>query len=123
MSSNITNSSNEVSLESARKRALEIRALYEVLERRINGKEWTLHELMLGFTNDVGIVGRLILANDGTWDIEGDVTAQLEHKLAESLWWVIVLAERLNIDITDAFTATMDRIEQGLVPAVEASGK
>lgn len=109
-------------VKSAADRALEIRALYEILERRINGKEWSLHELMLGFTNDVGTVGRLILANDGTWDIDGDVTAQLEHKLAESMWWVMVLADRLNIDIADAYTATMDRIETGLVQAVENTG-
>jgi NTP pyrophosphatase (non-canonical NTP hydrolase) len=79
---------------------------------------WTLHELMLGFSNDVGMVGRLILANDGTWDIDGDVTAQLKHKLGESLWWVMVLAERLDIDINEAFIGTMDNIERGLAAAV-----
>ncbi|GAA4667995.1 nucleoside triphosphate pyrophosphohydrolase family protein [Frondihabitans cladoniiphilus] len=99
-------------------RANEIRDLYEILENRINGEVWSLHELMLGFQNDVGTVGRLVLANDGTWDIEGDVTAQLEHKLAESMWWVMVIAKRLDIDIADAFTATMDRIESGLTGAV-----
>ena len=104
----------QVSLESARARAMEVRALYEVLEQRLNGKVWTLHELMLGFGNDVGTVGRLILAHDGTWDIPGDVDAQLRHKLAESMWWVIVIAERLGIDITDAYAHTMDRIEEGL---------
>ena len=109
---------NEVSLESARQRAMEIRALYETLEKRMNGQVWTLHELMLGFSHDVGTVGRLILAHDGTWAIDGDVNAQLEHKLSESLWWVIVIAERLGIDITDAFAGTMDRIERGLAPAV-----
>ena len=108
----------EVSLESARLRAMEIRALYETLEQRLNGQVWTLHELMLGFSNDVGTVGRLILAHDGTWDIEGDVDAQLKHKLSESLWWVIVIAERLGIDITEAYSDTMNRIEQGLAPAV-----
>jgi NTP pyrophosphatase (non-canonical NTP hydrolase) len=105
-------------LEPARQRAMEIRALYETLEQRLNGQVWTLHELMLGFTNDVGTVGRLILANDGTWDIDGDVTAQLEHKLSESLWWVIVIAERLGIDISEAYAGTMDRIERGLSPAI-----
>ena len=102
----------------ATQRALEIRALYEILEQRLNGKVWSLHELMLGFTNDVGTVGRLILAHDGTWDIDGDVTGQLEHKLAESMWWVMVLADRLDIDMAEAFTSTMDRIEGGLTGAV-----
>jgi NTP pyrophosphatase (non-canonical NTP hydrolase) len=109
-------SDHEVSLETARARAVEIRALYETLEMRINGKVWTLHELMLGFSNDVGTVGRLILAHDGTWDIDGDVDAQLRYKLSESLWWVIVIAERLGIDITDAYTQTMDRVETTISP-------
>lgn len=112
------NDDRHVSLESARQRAMEIRALYETLEQRINGQVWTLQELMLGFSNDVGTVGRLILAHEGTWDIDGDVNAQLEHKLSESLWWVIVIAERLGIDITEAFAGTMDRIEDGLLPAI-----
>jgi NTP pyrophosphatase (non-canonical NTP hydrolase) len=114
------NRPEDVGLESARKRAMEVRALYEVIERRVNGREWTLQELMLGFGNDVGTVGRLLLAHDGTWEIDGDVDAQLAHKLAESLWWVIVIAERLDIDISAAFADTMDRIERGL--AASAGG-
>ena len=107
-------------VETAATRALEIRALYEVLERRINGRVWSLHELVLGFANDVGTVGRLVLASDGTWDIDGDVTAQLKHKLAESMWWVMVIADRLEIDMADAYTTTMDRIENDLAKAVGA---
>lgn len=110
------NTGQKASLEAARERAMEVRALYESLEQRLNGKVWTLHELMLGFSNDVGTVGRLILAHDGTWEVDGDVDAQLRHKLAESLWWVIVIAERLGIDITDAYADAMDRIEAGLRP-------
>jgi len=102
----------------AAERARTIRDLYEILENRINGKVWSTHELMLGFTNDVGTVARLILADDGTWAIDGDVTAQLEHKLAESMWWVMVIAERLHIDIAEAFTSTMDAIESGLSEAI-----
>jgi NTP pyrophosphatase (non-canonical NTP hydrolase) len=104
-------------VQTAAARAREIRALYEVLEVRINGKVWSLHELMLGFGNDVGTVGRLILANDGTWDIDGDVGAQLEHKLAESLWWVMIIADRLDIDIASAYESTMNRLEGGLSQA------
>jgi NTP pyrophosphatase (non-canonical NTP hydrolase) len=103
-------------LEGARARALEIRALYETLEVQLNGRVWSLHELMLGFSNDVGTVGRLILARDGTWEIDGDADAQLRHKLSESLWWVIVIAERLGIDIDDAYAATMHTIEARIAP-------
>ncbi|RFA18845.1 hypothetical protein [Subtercola boreus] len=107
---------HEASLERARARAMEIRAFYESLELQIDGRVWSLHELMLGFINDVGTIGRLNLAHDGTWDIDGDVHAQLRHKLSESLWWVIVIAERLGIDINDAYAQTMDRIEAQIAP-------
>lgn len=106
-------------LDAAREQAREVRDLYEILEQRINGNVWSTHELMLGFTNDVGTVGRLILAKDGTWDIDGDVDAQLQHKLAESLWWVIVLADRLGIDIGAAYETTMRDIREGLTKAVK----
>jgi NTP pyrophosphatase (non-canonical NTP hydrolase) len=99
-------------------RARRVRALYEILEERQNGQVWSLHELMLGFVNDVGTVGRLVLARDGIWGIDGDVRTQLQHKLAESMWWVMVLADRLDIDMTDAFVSTMDRIEANLQDAV-----
>ncbi|MCZ2848526.1 hypothetical protein [Modestobacter sp. VKM Ac-2978] len=110
------NHPEQVDLESARRRAMEVRALYEAIERRVNGQVWTLQELMLGFGNGVGTVGRLVLAHEGTWEIDGDADAQLAHKLSESLWWVIVIAERLGIDISTAFADTMDTIERGLAP-------
>lgn len=103
-----------VALTDARDRALHVRALYETLEQRLNGKVWSNHEIMMGFSNDVGYIGRLMLAREGTWDIDGDPTAELEHKLAESLWWVFVIADRLDIDMTDAFNKTMDKIQFGL---------
>lgn len=101
-------------LAEARRQALAVRALYETLEERFNGTTWSLHELHLGFANDVGYIGRLLLANDGTWNIDGDPRAELEHKLAESMWWTFVLADKLGIDIEAAYAATMERIRAGL---------
>lgn len=103
-----------MNLAPARAEALEVRRLYEILEQRFNGKTWSLHELMLGFSNDVGYIGRLLLANEGTWEIDGDAEAELKHKLAETLWWVFVLADRLDIDIDQAFIETMATIRSGL---------
>lgn len=110
---------DRTALTAAREEALEVRALYEVLEQRLNGRPWSLHELMLGFSNDVGYVGRLLLADEGTWAIDGDPRAELEHKLAESLWWVFVLADRLDIDITESYARTMSTIRDGLRSTVD----
>jgi hypothetical protein len=106
------------SLAAANARALTVRALYEKLEQHQNGKTWSLHELMLGFSNDVGYIGRLLLAAGGTWAIPGDPRAELERKLAESIWWAFVLADRLGIDITKAYENTMDHIQRGLEQSV-----
>jgi NTP pyrophosphatase (non-canonical NTP hydrolase) len=112
-------------LDDARERALAVRALYETLEERFNGRTWTLHELMLGFSNDVGYIGRLLLANEGTWAIAGDAEAELKHKLSESMWWLFVLADKLEIDLDEAFATTMrtitDDLEQTLARTAPAA--
>ncbi|MFS8198393.1 hypothetical protein ACLVWQ_06855 [Streptomyces sp. CWNU-52B] len=101
-------------LVAADARALRVRARYEQIEQRVLGRTWTLPELALGFTNDAAYVGRLVLAAERTWGIDGDVDAELRHKLAECLWWVFVLADRLDVDMPEAYAATMDRIDTGL---------
>jgi NTP pyrophosphatase (non-canonical NTP hydrolase) len=109
----------ETSFAEARDRALEVRALYETLEQRFTGTTWSIQELMLGFSNDVGYIGRLILADGGVWPIEGDATAELQHKLAESLWWTFVLADKLGVDLADAYPRTMNGIRSGLEASIE----
>ncbi|WP_329065281.1 hypothetical protein [Streptomyces sp. NBC_01429] len=103
-------------------RALEVRAQYEELERRLLGWTWTLPEPALGFANDAAYVGRLVLAAERTWDIEGDVDAELRHKLAERLWWVLVLADQLGVDAPRAYADTMDRIDAGLTRTLRGAG-
>lgn len=107
------------SLSDARAEALEVRALYEVLEKRLNGRTWSIPELMIGFSNDVGYIGRLLLAHEGTWSIDGDPSAELKHKLAESLWWAFVLADKLDIDLDEAYANTMSSIRAGLQTTIE----
>ncbi|MFF7553739.1 hypothetical protein ACFZA9_12750 [Streptomyces olivaceus] len=104
----------------ADERALQVRAQYEQIEQRVLGRTWTLPELALGFTNDAAYVGRLVLAAERTWGIDGDVDAELRHKLAECLWWVFVLADRLDVDVPEAYEATMHRIGDGLQRTLES---
>jgi hypothetical protein len=115
----VMTNTQKADLSAASERALGVRALYEILEQRFNGKTWSMPELMLGYSNDVGYIGRLLLAEDGTWPVEGDATAELKHKLAESLWCTFVLADKLDIDITAAFGETMDKIQAGLESTIE----
>jgi len=99
-----------------------VRELYERMEREVNGQVWTTAEITMGFTADVGQVTRLVLAAEGTWPVDGDLDSQLEHKLAECLWWTFVLADRLGVDMERAYTSTMDRIRQQLSDRVAELG-
>ncbi|MFD5252658.1 hypothetical protein ACFWM5_07395 [Streptomyces bobili] len=113
---------DQAGLVEADDRALRIRAQYEQIEQRVLGRTWTLPELAVGFTNDAAYVGRLVLAAERTWGIDGDVDAELRHKLAECLWWVFVLADRLDVDMPEAYTATMEKIGSGLQQTLRGMG-
>jgi hypothetical protein len=104
------------------KEALRVRALYEQIEQRVLDRTWTLPELAVGFTNDAAYVGRLVLAAERTWDIDGDVDAELRHKLAECMWWIFVLSDKLGVDLPEAYEATMNRISASLQQTVRRMG-
>lgn len=44
-----------------------------------------------------------------------------EHKLAETIWWAIVLADRLQIDLRSGSDTTMENPRRGLTSAVEGT--
>ena len=76
------------------RRATKVREQYAALERARYGRAWTTEELMLGLAGDVGDL------------------AKLKHELADCLWSVLVLSQRLDIDLEDAFFETMDDLER-----------
>ncbi|HEM5296573.1 TPA: MazG-like protein [Streptococcus suis] len=78
-------------------RCLAIRKAYRELEVKHHDKEWSIEEDLLALTNDIGNMNRLIMTKQGRYYDETPYT--LEHKLAENIWWLIELADRLNIDI------------------------
>lgn len=98
--------------------AIRIRELYHQLEEHSLGRKWTLEEDMLGLFTDIGVLGRLVMAADGTWGYDGNVNIELKHKLSECLWWILVLSDHLNIDITDSFTTFMDKLDADLTNSV-----
>ncbi|CAN5643591.1 hypothetical protein BH09CHL1_BH09CHL1_00960 [soil metagenome] len=102
-------------LTTATDRAMQIRRLYQQFELRNHGTLWTTEEDMLGLVSDVGYLAKLVMAAEGRWDHdEALLPTELKGKLAECLWWILVLSDRLGVDITDAYTSTLDKIELGL---------
>ncbi|PWN63901.1 nucleoside triphosphate pyrophosphohydrolase family protein [Chryseobacterium viscerum] len=92
------------------KRSLDIREKYHQLEIKGNGKEWTLEEDALAYLTDAGLVGRNVMSHQKTW-LKKDSAEELEHKLAENIWWLIVLADRTGIDIKEAMGKFLTKTE------------
>lgn len=103
-----------MNLSEAVERSAKIRKLYHQLERHFHGKEWTVEEDALAFLTDAGLVGRLTMANQERWPIDGDPEAELEYKLGECIWWLIVLAGRMDIDISVALEQFLSKVENQL---------
>lgn len=78
-------------------RCLAIRKAYKELEVKHHDKEWSIEEDLLALTNDIGNMNRLIMTKQGRYYDETPYS--LEHKMAENIWWLIELADRLDIDI------------------------
>lgn len=111
----MTMSDLQLSFDQIVERAMRIRARYHELEIKHHGSEWSVSEDALAFLTDAGLVGRLTMANQGRWDkSDSDVNAELAHKLCENIWWQIVLAGRLGIDIGDEMKAFLVNMERRL---------
>ena len=108
----------KIDFTAATARARQIRELYKQLEERLHGSAWTPQEVMLGYLSDLGELGRLVMAAEDRWRHEGDLPRELEGKLSECLWWVLVLADRLGVDITKAFTTKMNDLDVQLTKSV-----
>jgi NTP pyrophosphatase (non-canonical NTP hydrolase) len=95
-------------------RSARIRELYHQLERQHHGKEWTVEEDVLAFMTDAGLVGRLTMSQQGRWPTDEDPIPELEHKLGECIWWLIILAKRMDIDIAEVLDKFLSKTESNL---------
>jgi NTP pyrophosphatase (non-canonical NTP hydrolase) len=108
----------KITLSQAVARSRKIREKYHRLEVKHHGSEWTVEEDALAFLTDAGLVGRLTMAQQGRWPVVMDADHELEHKLGECLWWLMVLAERMEIDAEGALEAFLTKTEEQLKGAI-----
>lgn len=92
-------------------RSLEIRKKYHELEVQHHDSEWTVEEDALAFLTDAGLVGRNIMSQQQRWP-KANSQSELEHKLSESIWWLIVLANRSGIDIKESMDNFLSKTEK-----------
>jgi NTP pyrophosphatase (non-canonical NTP hydrolase) len=102
---------DKTNLKTIINRSLELRQRYHELERKNHGSEWTVEEDALAFLTDAALVGRLAMAQQERWPMRGSPHDDLEHKLAESVWWLIVLAQRMDIDLPNAMEKFLSKTE------------
>ena len=93
------------------KRSVALRKKYHELEIQHHKSEWTIEEDALAYLTDAGLVGRNMMSQEGRWP-KINSKEELEHKLGENIWWLIVLAERSGIDIKEATERFLTRTEQ-----------
>jgi hypothetical protein len=105
---------NNINFNEATLRSVQIRNSYHKLERQYHEKEWTVEEDALAFLTDAGLVGRLTMSQQGRWPTKGNPVPELEHKLGECMWWLIILADRMNIDMGEALENFLSRTEKQL---------
>lgn len=99
-----------MTLRDASASAMELRDLFEALEEKRHGRAWGTTEIALGFVGDVGDLAKLVQAAVGVRQID-DLEAKLAHELADCLWAVLVLAEKLGVDLETAFDSTMAELK------------
>lgn len=79
------------------KRSIAIREAYHKLEEANHGSRWSIEEDLLALSNDIGNLQRLVMTKQGRYYDE--TPYRLESKLAENIWWLLELANRLDIDV------------------------
>jgi len=103
---------NKIKFEEAMLRSQKIRELYHELEVKQHESLWSIEEDALAFLTDAGLVGRLTMSQQGRWPTGDDTESELAHKLGECMWWLTILADRMDIDIADAFEAFLTKTEK-----------
>jgi NTP pyrophosphatase (non-canonical NTP hydrolase) len=52
------------------------------------------------------------MANQNRWPKEGGDADELKHKLGESIWWLTILACRMDMDIEEAIQYFLEKTEK-----------
>lgn len=93
-------------------RSTAIRQAYHELEIKHHDSKWTVEEDLLALSNDIGNLQRLVMTKLGRYYDETPYT--LEKKLAENIWWLLELADRLDVDIQTEMETFLSEKEKQL---------
>lgn len=72
-----------------------------------------MEQVFMGMTKDVGDLSKLLMIKGGyRGDYNEETKKALEHELSDVLYCVLVLADKLGIDLEKSFSRTMDELEE-----------
>ena len=94
-------------------RSLKIRERYRALESTIHDEPWSIEEDALAFLTDAALVGRHVMSQQNRWPKEA-TELELPHKLGECFWWLIILAERMDMSPIEVFEKFLLKTETHL---------
>ena len=103
---------SNLTIKQAAERSKKIREHYRSLEVKHHGSEWSVEEDALAFLTDAGLVGRLTMAQQGRCPVDDSNEVDLEHKIGESIWWLMVLADRMGINSEEALENFLSTTEK-----------
>lgn len=93
-------------------KALAIRDHYDELQKVDGHTTWNAQDRMAGFVGDVGDLSKLVMAKHGLRRGPENIDEALAHELSDCLWSVMVIADELNIDLEQAFTAWTEEMHE-----------
>lgn len=89
-------------LDKVVKESMKIRKEYHSLEEKYHGRKWNIQEDALAMSTDVGLISRLIMDEANIWPAKKDETNNLKHKIGEVIWWLAVISDKSEIDLSKA---------------------
>ncbi|MFE5568753.1 hypothetical protein ACFQ68_27475 [Amycolatopsis japonica] len=93
-------------LDSALKISREVEAEYVQINESKGRAAWGVSEYMQGLVGDIGDLAKLVMAKQGFRDVE-NVDEKLRHELADCLWSLLIISEKLDIDLAETYAFEM----------------
>lgn len=93
-------------IDHALKLSREVEARYVQLNAEQGRPSWGVSEYVQGLVGDTGDLAKLVMAKEGFRDIP-DVDAKLRHELSDCLWSLLVISDKLAIDLAEVFPYEM----------------
>ena len=92
-------------------RAVATRKQFAEFEVATYGAEWSTNDLLMGLMTDVGDLAAAVQRAEGRRPAGPTSSAdELGHEISDCLWVLLVLADKYDVDVANAFDTTMDQI-------------